>query len=94
VTAGQLALPLDAPVANPNAWMFHPDGSMKMLMWPGDGERMMHERDAGGGYAVPRSERMLHGCCSARCPRCNPEAFRCAWGCCPPRPRSIEDSAY
>jgi hypothetical protein len=80
----QLALELEPPAANPNAWMFHPDGTMKVLMWPGDGVRMMHDRDRGGGYAVPLAERRIHGCCTGDCPLCNPDAYRCAFGCCPP----------
>lgn len=81
MAADQLALDLDAGVPNPNAWMFHPDGSPKLLLWPGDDERMMHERTSRGSW---KTKRPVYGCCTSACVICNPEAFRCEFGCCPP----------
>jgi hypothetical protein len=60
-------------VPNPNAWMFHPDGSPKLLLWPGDDVRLAHQNV---------------GPCFDRCPVCNPDAYRCPFGCCPPTARA------
>jgi hypothetical protein len=76
-----MVLDLEPAAENPNAWMFHPDGSPKVLLWPGDEVRMMHHRQGPGTWLTSRP---VHGCCSSRCPACNPDRYRCAFGCCPP----------
>lgn len=78
----QLSLDLEAAGENSNAWMFHIDGSPKVLLWPGDEIRMMHDRVSGGTWLTQAT---IYGCCSAKCPVCNPEPYRCAYGCCPPK---------
>lgn len=77
----QLALDVEEPRENPNAWMFHPDGSPRLLLWPGDDVQMMHNRAGRGGWEVRRP---IYGCCTAACPICNPDPHRCEFGCCPP----------
>lgn len=68
----QLTLDTEPERPNLNVLLFHPDGSPRNLLWPGDDVRMAHDR---GEHQPGQPE----------CPLCAPWPL-CPWGCCRVRP--------